>query len=223
MTITWLGQAGLMFETCDKIIFFDPYLSNSCYKKNPMSDRRVTVDERFFNINPDIIVLTHSHLDHTDPETLEKFLKAESGITVLASKNAWDIARTFGGNNNYVSFNRHTIWTEGEVRFEAVFAEHSDDHAIGVIMEAEGKRFYITGDTLYSTEIFKDLPKDIDAVFLPINGKGNNMNMQDAKHFCEEIGAVAVPMHCGLFDDIDMNQWEYEEKVVPSFFDKIIL
>lgn len=223
MKITWLGQAGLMFETCGKTIFFDPYLSNSCFKKNPKSDRRVPVDESIFEIKPDIIVLTHSHLDHTDPETLEKFLTEDSGITVLASKNAWEIARTFGGNNNYVSFNWHTIWTEGDIRFEAVYAEHSDENAIGVIMEAEGVTFYITGDTLYNTTIFDDLPSDIDAVFLPINGVGNNMNMTDAAVFCEEIGTTAVPMHCGLFDDIDMNQWEYENKIVPEFFKEINL
>ena len=223
MKITWLGQAGLMFETCGKTVFFDPYLSNSCFKKNPKTDRRVKVDERFFGIKPDIIVLTHSHLDHTDPETLGKFLTEDSEITVLASKNAWDIVRTFGGNNNYVSFNRHTVWTEGDIRFTAVYAEHSDNHAIGVIMYAEGKTFYITGDTLYSTLIFDDLPSGIDAVFLPINGVGNNMNMTDATAFCEEIGTTAVPMHCGLFDDIDMNNWEYEDKIVPQFYQEIEL
>lgn len=223
MKITWLGQAGLMFETCGKTIFFDPYLSNSCYTINFKNNRKVAVDERFFDIKPDIIVLTHSHLDHTDPETLSKYLTEDSEITVLASKNAWDIVRTFGGNNNYVSFNRHTVWTEGDIRFEAVYAEHSDDKAIGVIMEAEGVTFYITGDTLYSTEVLEDLPAEIDAVFLPINGKGNNMNMTDAAIFCEELGARAVPLHCGLFDDIDMNNWEYENKVVPEFYQEIIL
>lgn len=223
MKITWLGQAGLMFETCGKTVFFDPYLSNSCFKTNPKNNRRVCVDESIFRIKPDIIVLTHSHLDHTDPETLEKFLTENSGITVLAPKNAWEIARTFGGNNNYVSFNRHTIWTEGDIRFKAVYAEHSDESAIGVIMEAEGMIYYITGDTLYNTDIFEDLPSDIDAVFLPVNGVGNNMNMTDAAAFCKEIGTTAVPMHCGLFDDIDMNTWEYKNKVVPEFFSEIVL
>ena len=46
-----------------------------------------------------------------------------------------------------------------------------------MLIEAEGKCLYITGDTLYNTDIFSDLPEQIDAVFLPINGSGNNMNL----------------------------------------------
>jgi len=86
---------------------------------------------------------------------------------------------------------------------------HSDEYAIGIIMRMEGKCIYVTGDTLYNEEIFKDLPDDIDYVCLPINGYGNNMYFADAKRFCEKIGAVAIPMHCGLFDNIDMHQFDY--------------
>ena len=49
------------------------------------------------------------------------------------------------------------------------------------------------------------------------------MNMKDAKAFCERVGARAVPLHCGLFDDIDMNDFEYQDKVVPEFFKEIVL
>ena len=36
MKITWLGQAGLLFETEKLTIMIDPYLSNSVEKINPM-------------------------------------------------------------------------------------------------------------------------------------------------------------------------------------------
>lgn len=224
MKITWLGQAGLLFETNGKIIVVDPYLSNNVAKIEPKNYRRVKVDEKFLHIKPDIILLTHNHLDHTDTETLKYYLTTDSKALVLASGNAFlTVKNTFGGNNNYVTFNRGTEWTEGAVSFKAVKAEHSDDKAIGIIINAEGKTYYITGDTLYNTEIFKDLPENIDCVFIPINGVGNNMNMVDAKRFCEKIGAIAVPMHCGLFDEINMNDWEYSKKQVPEFFKEIIL
>lgn len=32
---------------------------------------------------------------------------------------------------------------------------------------------------------------------------------------------LAVPMHCGLFDEIDMNDFLYEPKVVPEFYEEI--
>ncbi len=224
MKITWLGQAGLLFETEGKKIMVDPYLSDSVGKINPKNHRRVPVDPSLLALEPDIILLTHNHLDHTDPETLSHYLKGEKTVTVLASGNAWEnVRQTFGGDHNYVQFNRHTRWTEGKIRFTAVKAEHSDTCAIGILLEAEGKTYYITGDTLYNEEIFSDLPEKIDCVFLPVNGKGNNMNFADGKDFCEKIGAKAVPLHCGLFDDIDLNTFPYENKSVPEFYKEILL
>lgn len=223
MKITWLGQAGLLFEVAGKTVMFDPYLSDSVAAIDPEKHRRVPVREELFDLRPDIILLTHNHLDHTDPESLKHYLRSDSGVLVLASYNAWQTARAFKGNNNYVTFNRGTEWTEGDVRFRAVYAEHSDEYAIGVIMEAEGKVFYITGDTLYNEKIFSDLPTCIDYVFLPVNGVGNNMNFADAARFCERIGAIAVPIHCGLFDSIDINDFPYKRKVVPTFYEEIKL
>ena len=104
-------------------------------------------------------------------------------------------------------------------------AEHSDIHPIGVIIEAEGKRLYITGDTLYNTDIFEDvLPfAPIDALFVPVNGVGNNMNMADAARFCEVIKPrVAVPIHWGLFDELRGSDWDYAgNKVVPEYYKEI--
>ena len=224
MKVIWLGQAGLLMETEDVRILIDPYLSDSVAAINPKNKRRVAVEEKFLGIRPDVLICTHNHLDHTDPETLKHYLDCDGGITVLAPEAAWQEVRKFGHDHNYVRFNRHTQWSYGSVRFTAVKAEHSDPHPIGVIIEAEGKVLYVTGDTLYNTEIFADLPKGIDVVFLPVNGVGNNMNMADAKRFCERIGAKkAVPMHCGLFDSIDMRQFEYEPKVVPVVYEEIAL
>ncbi len=224
MRITWLGQAGLMFETGGKTVIVDPYLSNSVQKIEPHNYRRVAVDERFLQIKPDIIVLTHNHLDHTDPETLAHYIGEDSDILVLASENAWqNVRKTFGGRNNYVMFNRLTEWTEGELFFRAVYAEHSDLHAIGFTLTAEGKTYYITGDTLFSEKIFADLPDKIDCVFLPVNGVGNNMNFADGARFCERLGALAVPLHCGLFDELKLSDFPYKNKAVPEFYKEINL
>lgn len=222
MKITWLGQAGLMLESGEKIILIDPYLSDSVEKLNPLHFRRMPVDERFLHIKPDVIICTHNHLDHTDPDTLKYYLENDEQVVVLAPTAAWEEVRKFGGKHNYIRFNRHTEITIGDVRFRAVKAEHSDPHPIGVIIEAEGKCYYVTGDTLYNTEIFDDLPERIDMLFLPVNGVGNNMNMVDAKRFCERVKpGLAVPMHCGLFDNMDMNAFAYEPKFVPEIYKKV--
>lgn len=224
MKITYLGQAGLLFETENTKIMIDPYLSNSVEKIEPKNYRRQPIDESYFDIKPDILVLTHNHLDHTDPETLEKLFSKHSGICVLASKNAWNTVRQYGVNNNYVMFNRGTEWTEKGIRFKAVHAEHSDDSAVGVLISCEGKTYYVTGDTLYNKKVFEDINVPIDVLFLPINGIGNNMNVCDAARFAAKIGAKkTVPIHFGMFDDLNPEKFVYENRVIPEIYKEIRL
>lgn len=224
MKLTFLGQAGLLFQTDSCNIMIDPYLSNSVAKLNPSNDRRIPVDPQFFEIRPDVLIFTHDHLDHFDPETVEILLKKHRGITVLAPSSVWSKVRQMAPGNNYVLFDRFTRWTQGDIRFEAVKAQHSDIHAIGVIITLEGKKYYITGDTLYSTQVLGDLPGDLDVVFLPVNGVGNNMNMTDAADFFRACGAkLAVPVHTGLFDDLDAGAFPVENKVVPEYYKEIML
>lgn len=224
MTVFWLGQAGLLFEFNGVRVMVDPYLSNSVKKVEPKNYRRQSIDEGFFDIKPDILILTHNHLDHTDPETLERMFSKHGGICVLASYNAWQTARKFGGDNNYVMFNRGTVWTEKGIKFEAVYAEHSDDKAVGVIISYGGRNYYITGDTLYNKKVIKDINIPIDVVFLPINGVGNNMNMTDAAHFAEEIKAkTAVPIHFGMFDSLNADDFNLKNRVIPEIYKEIKL
>lgn len=221
MKITWLGQAGLLFETGNKKILVDPYLSNSVAKIQPHNVRRIPVKEEFLKIKPDVIVITHNHADHLDKETLCHYLSEDSNVLVLASYNAWTEVRKLGGlKNNYVMFNNGTTWTEGDIVFRAVHAEHSDAYAIGVVMTAEEKQYYITGDTLYSEKVFDSLPNlDYQMCFLPVNGVGNNMNAIDANFFAKRVNArYTVPIHFGMFDKIDISNVAVKNKLVLSVY-----
>ena len=147
MTLTWLGQAGLLFKTDGKTILVDPYLSDSVAKVQPQNYRRIPINEAFLKIKVDILVITHSHLDHLDRETLCHYLNEDSEILVLAPSGAWQEVRKFGGlKNNYVLFNSGTSWSEGNIKFRAVKAEHSDDFAIGVIITAENSNLVLLTD-----------------------------------------------------------------------------
>ena len=193
-------------------------------KVNPKNYRRVPVDESFFKIKPDVMIFTHNHLDHYDPETVAHFITENSNITVLAPKSVWDEVRKIGGNNNYVLFNRHTEWTQNGIKFTAVKAEHSDITPIGVIIDNGERKYYVTGDTLYNEEIFGDISSDIYALFLPVNGVGNNMNMIDAARFANRINAVkTVPIHIGMFDEITADEFVCENKIIASTYEEIML
>lgn len=221
MKITNIGQAGLLIEA-GITIMIDPYFTDSVGAVDPKKHRRVPMQDWLWDVRPDVLIFTHDHLDHHDPETAERILKNHSGITVLCPGSVWQKVRLNGGDHNYVLFDRHTQWTQKGVRFSAVKAAHSDAYAIGVIIKAEGKTLYVTGDTLYNTEIFGDLPERIDTVFLPVNGVGNNMNAFDAARFMKKCGAkLAVPVHVGMFDDLSGDILEIDNKVVLSTYESM--
>ena len=86
------------------------------------------------------------------------------------------------------------------------------------------KKYYITGDTLYNEEIFEDIPDDIYALFLPVNGVGNNMNMTDAARFAKRVNAKkTVPLHIGLFDNLNPDDFECDNKVKAEIYKEIKL
>ena len=225
MKITWMGQAGLLFETDGKKIMIDPYLSDFVKTVNPNNYRRVPVDERFLQIKPDIVICTHNHLDHLDKETLKYYFTEDVSILAFGPNGCFQELLGYGRRNNCVMFNPGTEWTEGGVTLRAVAAEHSDPYAIGVILSAEGKSYYITGDTLYSERVFNSLPEmELEAIFLPINGVGNNMNAYDASRFAKRSGAkYAVPMHFGLFDCLDPHTFSHPNRVIPTIYQEIKL
>lgn len=224
LKVIWLGQAGLWFENDNIKIMVDPYLSDSVQKIQQNNYRRVEVKEELFDLEPDIMIFTHNHLDHYDPETVSKYLMKGNRITVLSPEGVWQEVRKSGGFHNYVLFNRHTEWTEAGVSFKAVLACHSDPFAIGFIIDDGMKKYYVTGDTLYNEDIFGDLPNDIDVVFLPVNGVGNNMNMIDASRFVAKCGAKkAVPIHFGMFDEINPLDFPGRNKVIPVIYEEIDL
>lgn len=229
MRITWLGQAGLLFENGTHTILVDPYLTDSVAETEPQNHRRMAVDERFFDVRPDMILITHSHADHLDPDTLKHYLcRGGEHITVLAPYDAWKKARGIADGHNYVMLNRGSVWSQDGITVYAVRAEHSDLTAVGFIIDDGEKSYYICGDTLYNYDVIDDVTslfdEGVDVMFVPVNGVGNNMNMNDAADFADDVGAKkVVPIHIGLFDDLSANDFPCERKVIPEIYKKIEL
>ncbi len=228
MIITWLGQAGLLFERGGVSIMIDPYMSNYVEKVQPANYRRSPINEAYFNIDPDIMIFTHDHIDHYDPETAPVFFKKSRkpmsvlGPTSVRAKAMGDLC-----GQNYILFDKYTsVSLEGFI-FTAVRAAHSDPYAIGVVIEdtVENRVYYVTGDTLYNSRIFDSLPdvgRNIDVLFLPINGVGNNMNMTDAARFAKKTHAMTVvPLHFGMFDSLDPKDFPCKNKVIPTIWKEI--
>lgn len=224
MKVTLITQAGLLFKNDRICVLVDPYLTDSCGEIDGTKRRRIPVLDSLFDIEPDVILITHDHMDHLDEGTLKRFLGKEGKkITVLAGENAYKKLLAFGGGHNYVLLSPHSVWSEKGVTFYSVRAEHSDRTAVGFILDDGNKTYYVSGDTLYNFDVIDDvldLVEDgVDYAFLPINGVGNNMNAKDAADFAYELGAHrAVPVHYGLFDSINPSDFDFEDAlIIPPY------
>lgn len=226
MKCTWIGQNGLYFETGKLKIMVDPYLSDSIYElKGDYFRRMVPVEERFLGAPLDVLFLTHEHDDHTNLQTLYGILGKTHGIKVLAPRGAFNmLAPAYSYQHTVNLFDRGCEWTEKDVHFVSVRALHSDDKAVGGIFHADGKTVYITGDTLYSREIVRDVSDilgtygwgRIDYMFVCINGWGNNMNCADAARLTKAVNPRNVlPVHFGMFERFS----EDPEKFVKAMSD----
>ena len=229
MKVTWLAHSGLCFENDKLTVLVDPYLSDSLAEKCERMKRRLPVDTGALELSPDVILITHSHPDHLDIATLDRFLKSsDKEITVLANGTAYEKLVSLGYSHNLVLLSPHSVWSESGVTFYAVKAEHSERDAVGFILDDAEKTYYVSGDTLYNFDVIDDcldLVEDgVDYAFLPINGKHNNMNAKDAADFAYEIGAkTAVPVHYGLFDDVDPEDFDFDDKLVLTPFETVEL
>ena len=229
MKVTWLTQAGFLFESSRLQILVDPYLADTMGEINPKKARKIPVDERYFDVKPDLILITHDHVDHCNEETLKRFLEnSDKTITILASESVYNRLLPLAEDHNLVLLAPHTVWSEGGITFYSVHAEHSDRSAVGFILDDGKKTYYVSGDTLYNYDVIDDvldLVEDgVDYAFLPINGRGNNMNAKDAADFAYEIGAKnAIPTHYGLIDSIDPESFDFEDRIILTPYEEVEL
>ena len=229
MKILWLGQGGLLFVVGNKKIMIDPYLTNSLCKINHTLNRKTKVNKKLFDVKPDVLVLTNSHPDHTDMETVIKLAKkGKSNLTILSAGSVFPLLtgnkHTMSCNN--VMFEYGCEWSVEGAIIEATYAKSDDSTAFCVIITdtESGKKYFVAEDTLYSKYVLEDIPKDIYAAFIPINGEYGSMNILDAKRFALKINPChTVPIHFGMFDDVSPESFEAPNLVIPEIYHLIEL
>ena len=220
MKVTWLTQNGLLFENSRLKIMVDPYLTDTLGEIKPDKKRRIPTDESYFSTAPDVVLITHEHIDHFDMKTIEKIAEnTEKSILFLVCESVYNKLSGLMEKHNVVLLAPHSVWSENGVTFYSVHAEHSDRTAVGFIIDDGKQTFYVSGDTIYNYDVIDDVldlaPDGVDYAFLPINGKGNNMNGRDASDFAYEIGAkCAIPVHYGLTDDVTPDDFDFEDRII---------
>ncbi|MBR4388861.1 MAG: MBL fold metallo-hydrolase [Prevotella sp.] len=145
----------------------------------------------------DFILITHEHFDHLDKKAVEQLSK--NGTVVLTNKNSAAIlghGEVMANGDSLRLANDIMLWavpayntSEGHLQF------HPKGRDNGFILELDGLRIYIAGDT-EDIEEMADV-KDIDIAFLPCN-QPFTMLPEQMRHAVEMVKPkVLYPYHFG--------------------------
>ena len=156
LKITFIGHGTLIFTFGEKNIHVDPVGREANYSQFPKAD---------------IILITHEHGDHLDPQAIAT-LRTDNTDIVLTEKCAEKVE---GG---IIMSNGETRTVQG-LKIEAVSAYnivhmrqsgvpfHPKGEGNGYVITFGDKRVYVAGDTENTPEM-KELG-EIDIAFLPMN------------------------------------------------------
>jgi L-ascorbate metabolism protein UlaG (beta-lactamase superfamily) len=156
LVITFVGHGSLVFEHGGKVVHVDPFGRLTDYGALPKAD---------------LILVTHHHGDHLDPEAIAK-LRTERTELVLTA----ECARTVEGGKVMANGARLTVSGFDIEAVPAYNQVHKRDNGEpfhprgegnGYVISFGDKRVYVAGDTENVPEM--EALAGIDIAFLPMN------------------------------------------------------
>lgn len=198
--VLWfLGQAGYIIKSDDKIVAIDPYLSDSAAKESPELSRTFPVPLDPRRLEVDVYITTHDHTDHLDPETIEAYSYKDKTLFVgprLAIKKL----RALGiSQDNTVQIDTNRRQVVNDIVIAGIYAIATEPAVIdtcGYKLEfSNGRTIYHSSDTGFS-EILAPCVRDVEIALVCINGKFGNMNCTEAAKLVATIKPeTAIPNH----------------------------
>lgn len=185
VTIDRLGHASFIIRGEGKIIYIDPY---------------VLPDKVDYEDQADIILITHEHHDHCNPEAIRKV--RNSGSTTLIPQNCTlefrgDARRISEGDGLTGDLAIKGIGIEVVPAYNINKEYHPQGFGVGYIIDIGGLRIYHAGDTDFIPQMNDIL---VDVALLPIGGT-YTMDVPEAAEATLAIAPdVVIPMHYNYTD-----------------------
>src|SRR5258708_6865636 len=201
----WLSGTGFVFKTSQGTqIYVDPYFTN-CVSQIFGVERAVPPPVPVEDAQPDLVVATHWHEDHLDPEGLPILARRSEAQFLCPPSGKSRLLGWLVPGQRITATSEAKPHTSGNEKTPAVPARHlagipgwEVPDAIGLLIEAEGLRIYHTGDTEYDLRLRSlayDKKHPIDVMMTVINGAGGNMNAHEAALLAWQIRPpVGIPM-----------------------------
>lgn len=192
----------------EKTIYIDPFKINKNYN------------------DADLIFITHDHYDHYSKEDIEK-VKNQNTIIIIPEKM---LTRTLedGYNKDYIiTVKPEEKYTVEGINFETISSYNTnkqfhpkENKWVGYIIELNGVRYYIAGDTDITDENRK---VKCDVAFVPVGGT-YTMDFKEAASLVNEIEPkITVPIHYGSIVGTKQDADNFSKLVNPEIKCEILL
>ncbi len=156
LVITFVGHGTLMFEIDETVIHVDPVSREADYEVMP---------------DADVVLVTHAHGDHLDPDAIARIRTPETEIVVgpsCAAEVDGAVVLESGQTTTVAGFPLEAVPAYNIVHMrDSGEPYHPKGAGNGYILTFGDTRVYVAGDTENTPEM-KAL-QDIDIAFLPMN------------------------------------------------------
>ena len=189
VTVNYLGHATIMFRFGGTNILTDPVLSDRVLHliRRNFSGRKWISEQP----KPDIILLSHLHLDHLHIPSLKR-LPRETPLIVPRGSARW-LGHVLC--RQLIELSPGDEFTIGDVTIHVTFAEHGGNMPViglaqGYLLAGE-KTVYFPGDTDVFPQMSELAERNIDLALIPIWGWGPTLG---AGHLDPISAAEAVAL-----------------------------
>ena len=215
-----LGQVGVAIKGPTGVFYVDPYLTDSDGEggslprtfSSPLAPAEVT--------NTSAVLLTHAHVDHTDPDTLLPLSAASPEAQFVAPFTSRDTLIEAGLDEGRTvvpevgepfEISGATVTAVPSAHTELEYDTERGYPYLGYVIEWNDVTVYHAGDTVVYDGLVETLSAwDIDLAFVPINGRDffrtkkniiGNTDFREAAELAEtlDIGLI-VPTHYDLIE-----------------------
>lgn len=227
INIAWIGHSTVLINIFGKIILTDPvfseriglYLLGFTYGPSRITYPAMQIEEI---PKPDLVLLSHAHMDHMDFESLLNLTnRFPHQLDCITAYNTKDVIEELKWKSlQEIDWNELTIINDIEIK--ALEVKHfgwrfpwEKDRSKGFmedgrsynayVIQRNNKKILFGGDTAYTDLFLKHKSEKVDIAIMPIGAynpwKHNHCNPEEALIMADYfLGArFFVPIHCNTF------------------------
>ena len=195
-------------------------LYHSCIRMN--KEKMIYIDpyhiEKNYN-DADMIFITHDHYDHYSEEDIDKVRKNNT-IFIVPENLLNKLIKKGINDENIITLDPGDAENIDGIKVEAIHSYNIDkpfhpkeNNWLGYIIEIDGVRYYIAGDTDI-TEENKNIKCDV--AFVPVGGT-YTMNFSEAAQLINIIKPkIAVPIHYGSVVGTKQDATDFIKLLYPT-------